>query len=179
MPEKEIHIELDKQTNPWKWVALILIGLLVVDVSCFFGLLVGGAAGYLLGHRDTSPHSMRYEYDYPLMPEIPFDFEPFPTPEPRFESPLIPESGERPRLGVTFVMTDEGAEIQVILPESPAEEAGLRVGDIITKVDGHEVTRTWPLDEVIMLYQPGDIVSLTVSRNGNTRRINVRLGAQP
>jgi S1-C subfamily serine protease len=99
--------------------------------------------------------------------------------EPRFDMPMIPESGQRPRLGVTFVMTDKGAEIVAVLPESPAEKVGIKVGDVVTQVNGQRVTRARQLNELILMYQPGDTVSLTVIRDGRERQIEVQLGAQP
>jgi len=179
MQKKNIEIEVDNKTNPWKWVALILAGLMLVDLGCFFGALTGGLAGYALGQKTTqSFRIMRHDYDFPMIPEIP-ERRWNPPAQPRFDLPLIPELGNRPRLGVTFIMTDEGAEIVAIVPESPAEQAGIRIGDVIMEVNGRRVTRAQPLDEHIMLYQPGDTVALTILRDGRTRQIDVRLASEP
>ena len=184
MQKKSIDIEIDKQTNPWKWVALILVGLMLLDVSCLAGALAGGLTGYALGRKTAGPiRDMRHDYDLPMIPEIPehprVPLYPIPPAEPRFDMPLIPELNDRPRLGVTFIMIDEGAEIVAITPESPAEQVGLQIGDVITKVNGQRVTRAQPLNELIWLYQPGDVVSLTVERDGRTRQIEVQLAAEP
>ena len=187
MQKKTIEVEVDNKTNPWKWVALILIGLMLLDMSCFAGGMVGGLAGFALGRKTAGPvRLMRHDYDFPMVPEMPEmpDYPmvpryPIPPAEPRFDLPSIPELGDRPRLGVTFVMTDDGAEIVAITPESPAERVGIQIGDVITKVDGRRVTRARPLNELILLFQPGDTVSLTINRDGRTRKIEVRLAAEP
>ena len=184
MQKNNIEVEIDNKTNPWKWVALILIGLMLLDLSCFAGALAGGLTGYVLGRKTAGPaRVMQYDHDFHVIPEIPeYPFiprEPFPPAEPRFDMPLIPELGDRPRLGVTFVMTDDGAEIVGVTPESPAEEVGIQIGDVITKVNGQRVTRAQPLNELILMYQPGDTVFLTVVRDGRTRQIEVQLAAEP
>jgi membrane-associated protease RseP (regulator of RpoE activity) len=184
MEKKKIEIELDKKTNPWKWIALILIGLFVIDVSCSLGAWMGGVAGFALGRKSAREFRiMEYNHEFPLIPEIPdyprMPFFPTPPAQPRFDIPLIPEIGGRPRLGVTFVTTDEGAEVVAVTPGSPAEQVGIQIGDIITRVNGKRVTRAQPLNELIMQYKPGDVVSLTILRDGQTRQIEVKLAAEP
>lgn len=185
MEKKNIEVEIDKQPNPWKWVALALIGIMVIDLCCFLGATTGGLVGYSLGRKTAHPFRiMQHDYDgFPMIPEVPdyprMPMQPLPLPEPRFDIPFEPELGTRPRLGVTFVMTDDGAEIVGIVPESPAERFGIQIGDVITKVDSRRVTRTQPLDEHILSYNPGDTVPLTVLRDGRTRQIEVRLAAEP
>ena len=189
MQKKMIEVELDNTTNPWKWVAIILIGVFLVDVSCFAGVLAGGLAGYALGRQTAAPvRIMRHDYEFPMVPEFPQMPEhpriprypnPIPPMEPRFDSPSNPEFGTRPRLGVTFVMKDVGAEIVAVTPGSPAEKVGLQIGDVVTRVNGQHVTRGRPLNELIWLYQPGDTVALTVVRDGQTLQIEVRLAAEP
>ncbi len=179
MEKKVVEIEVEHKTNPWKWVALVLIAIMLLDLSCFVGALAGGMAGYALGHRDTRPYPMMpFEYDFPMMPEVP-DYPQVPLPQPRLDMPSIPIPGNRARLGVTFMMTDEGAEIVGVVPESPAGIGGIMVGDVITQVNGRRVTRAQPLDEHIMQYSPGDIVTLTLQRDGRTRQIEVKLAAEP
>jgi membrane-associated protease RseP (regulator of RpoE activity) len=178
MQEKKIEIKLDKDTNPWKWVALILIGLMVLDLSCFAGGVAGGLVGFALGRKTARSSQFVYpDFDLPMIPEIP-DYPLVPEESP-FDMPMLPELSDRPRLGVTFVMQDDGAEIVAVTPGSPAEDAGIQVGDVITKVDGQRVSRVRPLNELILQYQPGDIISLTFMRDGRTRQVEMQLVAQP
>jgi S1-C subfamily serine protease len=86
---------------------------------------------------------------------------------------------DRPWLGVFFQMTDEGAEIMEVIEGSPAEDAGLETGDVITEVDGEAVTATTPLDVLIGRHEPGDRVRLTILRDGDEETIRVRLESRP
>lgn len=97
----------------------------------------------------------------------------------------------RPYLGVTFqVITPElqeqadldeehGALIIEVLPDSPAEEAGLKEGDIIRAVDRAEVNEHHPLTELIGRYEPGEQIELTIIRDGRRITVDVELGARP
>jgi serine protease Do len=65
---------------------------------------------------------------------------------------------------------------------SPAEEAGLRQGDIITKFDGQNVSSMEELKQLISAYQAGKEVKVTFERLGNgyeEQTITVTLGSQP
>ena len=59
-----------------------------------------------------------------------------------------------------------GAFVRSVEPGSASEVAGLQQGDIITKVDDHEVTGSGSLKAVIKEYRAGDTVTVTVYRNG-------------
>jgi S1-C subfamily serine protease len=63
-----------------------------------------------------------------------------------------------------------------VVSGSPADKAGLKDGDIITKVDSNTVTDITPLDEVVRTYNPGDSVTLTVIRGSKTLTISLTLG---
>lgn len=59
-----------------------------------------------------------------------------------------------------------GAVITQVEPNAPGAKAGLKVGDVITKVDGHEVTDAGALQVEIGQKQPGEKVELQVMRDG-------------
>jgi membrane-associated protease RseP (regulator of RpoE activity) len=167
-------------TSSWKWPVIIVGALVVLMGTCAISALWGGLIGYGLG-RITTNRSPHFEFDYE-----PFEF-PEPMPPERMppgrapeipEMPEMPFLGERAWLGVTFQMEEEGARLVDIIEGSPAEEAGLRTGDIITAVDGRRVTQARPLDELILRYDPGDRVELTVLRNGREREVTVRLASR-
>jgi len=86
---------------------------------------------------------------------------------------------ERPYLGVHIRQLEEGAEVLVVVPEGPADAAGLREGDLILAVDDEEVSRETPLVGLIAAHRPGDVVVLTVARDGRERRIEVELSEWP
>lgn len=69
------------------------------------------------------------------------------------------------RGGGTF-FTESYVVIDVIYPNSPAAIAGLRSGDILTKVDGKKITRASEVREISLNHRPGDKLIFTVERPG-------------
>ena len=66
-----------------------------------------------------------------------------------------------------------------IVPNSPAAQAGLAAGDIITAVDGTSLDSTHPLDLVTSQLAPGKTITLDVLRNGQPTKITLTLGTRP
>jgi len=65
-----------------------------------------------------------------------------------------------------------GARVREVSPGGPAEQAGVRAGDLIVAVNGEEVRGNEPARRVVELLhgvRPGDKVDLKVSRDGRTR----------
>lgn len=84
------------------------------------------------------------------------------------------DDGGQPFLGVTIAEADNGARVESVLPGSPAAEAGLEVGDIITAVSGDAVTAE-TLGETIRGYTSGASVDLTVERDGESLDLSATL----
>jgi putative serine protease PepD len=95
----------------------------------------------------------------------------------------------RPFLGVTYQQLDEtaaaannlvvGALVTNVTAGSPAARAGIRVHDVITKVNDQAIDDTHPLRDVLRQYAPGTRVSISVYRSGKTQALQVTLGKQP
>jgi putative serine protease PepD len=94
--------------------------------------------------------------------------------------------GETPthaRLGIgvedaatgTGAQITDGAKISQINNGSAAANAGLRSGDVITKVDDHLITSSNGLVAIIRSYRPGDRVTVTYERGGDTHTVQVTL----
>jgi putative serine protease PepD len=66
-----------------------------------------------------------------------------------------------------------------IQPGSPADKAGLQAGDIITAVNGTHVGSVNEFVATIADYAPGNTVTLTVNRGGQTKTVKLTLGSQP
>jgi PDZ domain-containing protein len=59
-----------------------------------------------------------------------------------------------------------GAEITLVVPDSPASEAGLRPGDVIVEAGGQEILTTGDLRRAMERVEPGESVTLTIRRSG-------------
>ena len=82
----------------------------------------------------------------------------------------------RAMLGVSTEQADNGAEIQSVTDESAAEKAGLKKGDIITKVGDKNIETPDDLTEAIQDHKPGDKVSITYLRDKKEQKANAELG---
>ncbi len=75
--------------------------------------------------------------------------------------------------------TTEGALVSDVNKDSPAEKGGLKVGDIITAVNGEKVTNSDELRNKIADIEPGTTVKLTLIRKENEMTVDVTLGQRP
>ncbi|MHB8628691.1 MAG: PDZ domain-containing protein [Aggregatilineales bacterium] len=110
------------------------------------------------------------------------------TGTPTAQSDVLPLA-PRVQLGVTYdvvtpalaaaqnLSVTAGALIVTVIPGSPADVAGLKVGDVVTAVDGDKVDAKHTLAVRMVAYGPGDTLTLTVVRGGNTMQIPVTLAA--
>jgi S1-C subfamily serine protease len=67
------------------------------------------------------------------------------------------------------------AAASAVTPGGPAALAGLRSGDVVTAVNGEEVSAKSALADLLAQYSPGDTVALTVLRAGKEVRADVML----
>jgi putative serine protease PepD len=77
--------------------------------------------------------------------------------------------------GQPGAMSDEGAQIQEVNAGSTAQNAGIAKGDVITKVDDHLITDADSLIATIRSYRPGDQVTVTYVRDGETKTAQLTL----
>lgn len=95
----------------------------------------------------------------------------------------------RPFLGIRyrFISRDvallnevpQGAYIQEIVEDSPAENAGLEAGDIITKINGESVDSENKVGELIAKSKIGDNLELEIWRDGETKKLTATLEELP
>lgn len=87
---------------------------------------------------------------------------------------------QRPRavLGVSSEKKEDvdGAKVMEVTKGSAAEKMGLKAGDIITKVDGDEISDPSSLSEKIGDHNPGDKVTVTFKRDGKEQQGTAVLG---
>jgi hypothetical protein len=141
----------------------VVTGVVALLLGLCLGALVGGVAGYFIGQQ-AARQPVELEAP-PLLPETPTLPE---IPVPEFRLPVLPDT-----TGVS------GAWIQEVVPNSPAAKAGLTPRDVITYVDDTALDEEHDLATVLGRYQPGDEVTLTVWRFGETRKVTATLGQHP
>lgn len=86
--------------------------------------------------------------------------------------------GVRPYLGVIAQRGEERAQIGKIKSGSPAEKAGVQIGDIVVAFDGQKVRRFAELVDMVRGREPGDRVELALERGDEAFTIDVTLGQQ-
>jgi putative serine protease PepD len=87
-------------------------------------------------------------------------------------APIPPAAAEQAGL-------PEGLFVQSVTAGAPAATAGLRAGDVITKIDGEQATSNLQLQELTLTKKPGDTVSIGYTRDGHSATATVTLAAQP
>ncbi len=77
-----------------------------------------------------------------------------------------------------WIHAQEGAGSAVV-DGSPAADAGIQGGDIVTALGGTAVDREHPLDLLLLTHGPGDTVTVTVLRDGASQELELVLGTRP
>ena len=149
-----------------KWLVLVLGALLFAVIG--FGIGYAVAPGD--DHHDQADGRSRSEFVPPFnngggsgnLPTLP-------TPS--------PQTGRSAFLGVaTTGSTDpEGARIERVISDSPAATAGLKVDDVITKVNDESVTSSTQLATLVGDKDPGDDITISYVRDGDTKTTDVTL----
>lgn len=75
----------------------------------------------------------------------------------------------------TKVKKYDGVLLERLDPSGPAAEAGLKLGDVITKVNGIDVNSQSQFEEAISYRYPGDKITITYSREGKSGTVNLTL----
>jgi S1-C subfamily serine protease len=100
---------------------------------------------------------------------------------------------ERPFIGIMYLPLSQtevqamelpvegGVIVQQVEPDTPAAEAGLQEGDIITKINGEQITSQNPLINLLFNFRVGDTIDLEVYRPSEetTLTLQLTLAARP
>ncbi len=101
------------------------------------------------------------------------------------------ESVERGYLGVQIsgitedladslgIQKNRGEFVQSVVPGEAAASAGIQAGDVVTKVNGKEVTPDQTLSFLVANLPVGTKVPIELLRNGKTLKVNAKLGKRP
>lgn len=89
------------------------------------------------------------------------------------------QAHERAILGVAVTRTDDaqGARVIEILPEGPAEKAGLTIGDVITAIGAQATPGPAEVNRAIIALKPESKVEITFLHEGQERKTQVTLAA--
>ncbi len=102
-------------------------------------------------------------------------------------SPLIQMMAQAGHLGITYeeinaqvaqankLTVSDGALVTQVESGSAADKAGLKVNDVITAVDGTQIDAKHPLVYLLLPYQSGDTVTLSVLRAGQSQDVQATL----
>jgi len=72
-----------------------------------------------------------------------------------------------------------GALVEQVTEDSPAEDAGVEVGDVILEVDGVKINDSSVLVNTIANFAPGTRVDLLLWRDGREKEVTIKLGERP
>lgn len=81
-------------------------------------------------------------------------------------------------LGVSTSQGTNGVTVTGVGDGTAAATAGIRVGDVIQRIDGNAVTTTAEVGTVLRSHKPGDNITVVVQRNGTTQSVTAQLGAR-
>ncbi len=85
--------------------------------------------------------------------------------------------GYRPMIGVGLKEGETRAVLGSV--DGPAYQAGLEVGDVVTKFDGKDIATFEELQKAVLNTLPGDLVKIEVQRGTQTLRMSIRVAVQP
>ncbi|HQR06964.1 MAG TPA: trypsin-like peptidase domain-containing protein [Gemmatales bacterium] len=88
-------------------------------------------------------------------------------------------TGTRPQLGVDPVDRDGKVRIENIVKESPAEKAGLKVGDIIKNINGKDIVKAEDIYALVRKARSGNEFKMLVIRDGDEKEITAKLAEGP
>lgn len=94
------------------------------------------------------------------------------TPEVKQEINSNPNSG-------LSVSDDQGVLVIRVVPDSPADRAGLRAGDVIGQINGQAIKDADTLQQVVESSQVGKNLQLDLKRNGQKMNLAVKAGVYP
>ena len=121
--------------------------------------------------------------------------------KPIMQQALAGEKLSRPFIGVTYDIIDRGLQeryslflsqgawvhkedadgnsVEAVLAGSPGDKAGVKTGDIITKLEGETIDLSHRLEDLLVKYAPGRTITLETYRGGSYITLEVTLGTRP
>lgn len=167
-------------------------GLSLVDLIQTDAAISPGASGGALVSADGTITGINVAFIPPAVGAVSLGFAiPAPTARDVIDELLEDGTAEHAYLGVQVeslteqlaqqfdLATDSGAAVVTVETDSPAADAGLEQGDIITSIDDEPVSDVPDLLTVLRRYDPGDTVRVSFFRNGEPTTIEIDLASRP
>lgn len=89
---------------------------------------------------------------------------------------IVPGSEQSKEFGVdNGALLIGDAQAPAIVPNSPAAKAGLKTGDVVTKVGDKKLSAKQTLADILSQYKIGDKVELTIKRDGQEQKVSITL----
>ncbi|MEC7120187.1 MAG: Do family serine endopeptidase [Pseudomonadota bacterium] len=92
---------------------------------------------------------------------------------------VVPQDIDRNLAEVYKLSRPEGALITQVMSDTPASRAGLKEGDIILSYDGHRISRSTDLINLINRTRPDTVVRMTIQRAGKQMQLQATLNVAP
>ena len=91
-----------------------------------------------------------------------------------------PAGGRRVSTGIMpdFAFSGVGMSVGAVSEDSPAAQAGLAKGDVVTAIDGSKVTDLRSYSELLKQHAPGDQVEFTFKRENDSQTVKLTLGSR-
>jgi membrane protease YdiL (CAAX protease family) len=147
----------------------VLAQSLIFGFGHFFGVTHAGVA-FMLGLLLTAVYEWRRTLVTPIFVHAGINFvAAFGT------ALMMAVYANSPVMGVIGDSNDTECVIRQIAPNSAAQEAGLRVGDIITMFNTEPIRDFPHLVQTVTLYRSGDAIPVTINRSGTMLEVSVVL----
>jgi predicted metalloprotease with PDZ domain len=82
-------------------------------------------------------------------------------------------------LGILLGRADQtGVEVERVYPDGPADRAGLREGDVVTRIHNQDVSEPQDVAQAIENLEPYEHVRISIERDGEQRTLTATLGSR-
>jgi membrane-associated protease RseP (regulator of RpoE activity) len=146
--------------------SLIGLGIAVgVLAACSVLLLAGGVVGGIAGYVGARYAARQVPPRYLEQPAQPPQSWPQ-RPDQQWQWPMPFRQAPETLWGLVTAV-----RVTQVVPDSPADEAGLEVDDVIIAIDGKGLDTEYELSEAVRGHDPGDEIVLTIIRRGDDAEV--------
>jgi len=162
---------IDKPDRNLGWVWAVAVGAVVL--SLIVACVAGAAAGFVAGRFAAGQGVGMWNLQDGTLPQIGGRL-----PRRGLQVTPAPPQNLNPNVSPNVA---GAAIVRTVTAGGPAEKAGVKVGDVITRVDDVRLDGNHALVDVIGTYKPGDVVTLTLMGGGGSglTTVKVTLGQNP